>query len=284
MPASDRRLLADGLKFAEAPRWHDGRLWVADMIGHQVVSVGLDGTATVVADFDDETSGLGFLPDGTMIVVVRSRKHLVRIDGGRTSLFCDLDDVPCESLNDMVVDDLGRIYVDAVVRRAEPGTDDIGESVVFVDDTGSIRGVTTGLVNPNGLAITADRRELIVAETWRHKLTAFDIGTDGSLGERRAFADLGPAAPDGICLDAEGAVWVGSPNEATFLRVAADGSVVERVPSGGGWAVACALGGDDGCTLFLVIADTSSQTLRQPGGTRSRIEMMRVEVPGAGWP
>jgi sugar lactone lactonase YvrE len=279
-----RKLLADGLKFAEAPRWHDGKLWVSDMIGQRVVSIDLLGNAETVAEFDDEVSGLGFLPDGSLIVVVRARKQLVRIDGGHRSLYCDLGGIPCESLNDMVIDGSGRAYVDAVVRRKVPNADDIGESVVFVDENAEIRDVTTGLVFPNGLAVNPDRTQLVVAETWRYQITSFEIAPDGSLGDRRVFAQLGTAMTDGLCLDAQGAVWVASPSAAAYMRVGKDGSVLDVVETNGGWGVACVLGGDDRRTLFMLMADTTRESMHQPGGTHSRIEMMEVDVPGAGWP
>lgn len=280
----EKKLLLDGLKFAEAPRWHDGRLWLADMIGHNVTAIDMHGKAEVIAEFDDETSGLGFLPDGTPLVVLRARKQLIRVDKGRTSIHSDLSEYPCESLNDMVVDGCGRAYVDAVVRRAKPGTDDIGEAVLLVDEQGNLKSATNGLVNPNGLAVTEDGLTLIVAETWLHKLTSFAIGPDGSLGARQTFAEMGDAVPDGICLDAEGAVWVGSPTTHEFLRVAPGGGVLDKIDTIGSWAVACVLGGPDRRTLFLLTADTSAQTLRTPGGTTSRIETTTVSVPGAGWP
>jgi sugar lactone lactonase YvrE len=279
-----KRPLLDDLKFAEGPRWHADRLWFADMIAHNVTAVDLRGNAEVIAEFDDEPSGLGFLPDGTPLVVLRARKHLVRIDKGQISIHSDLSEFPCESLNDMVVDDRGRAYVDAVVRRAKPGSDDVGEAVVLVDERGQMKGATKGLVNPNGLAITGDGGTLIVAETWLHKLTSFAIGPDGSLGDRQSFAELGDAVPDGICLDAEGAVWVGSPTTHQFLRVAQGGRVLDVIDSHGSWAVACVLGGPDRRTLFLLTADTSAKTLRTPGGTTSRIETTTVSIPGAGWP
>ncbi len=282
--AREKTLLLGNLKFAEGPRWHQGRLWLADMIGHNVMAVDLRGQAEVIAEFDDEPSGLGFLPDGSPLVVIRARKHLVRIVEGRTVTHCDLSDFPCESLNDMVVDTRGRAYVDAVVRRPQPGTDDIGEAIVLVDEQGRLKSVTTGLVNPNGLTITEDGEQLIVAETWLHRLTAFAIAPDGTLHDRELFADLGEAAPDGICLDAEGAVWVGSPTARRFLRVARGGQILDSIDTGDSWAVACVFGGADRHILFLLTADTSFQTLRKPGGTTSRIEMVTAAVPGAGWP
>jgi sugar lactone lactonase YvrE len=285
MPHTEsRRLLADGLKFAEAPRWYNGKLWVSDMIGQRVVSIDLLGNAETVAEFNDEVSGLGFLPDGSLIVVLRARKQLVRVEGTRHSLYCDLGGIPCESLNDMVIDGSGRAYVDAVVRRKLPGTDDAGEGIVFVDENAEIRNFTTGLVFPNGLAVNPDRTQLVVAETWLHRITSFEIAPDGGLGDGRVFAELGTAMTDGLCLDAQGAVWVASPSAAAYMRVGRDGSVLDVVETNGGWGVACVLGGDGRRTLFMLMADTTRESLRHPGGTHSKIEMMEVDVPGAGWP
>lgn len=279
------KLLLDGLEFAEGPRWHDGRLWLADMIGHKVIAVDLSGTPEVIAEFDDEPSGLGFLPDGTPIVVLRAYKHLVALGGSSPSLYADLSSVECESLNDMVIDGQGRAYVDAVVRRAEPGTDDVGEGIVYVDAHGQIVDVTLGLINPNGLAISADGRELVVAETWLNRLTTFPISDSGRLiDDRMVFADLDDATPDGICLDADGAAWVGCAAAAKFVRVARGGEILAEIDTGGSWAVACAFGGNSRTTLFLLSADTSRETLRKPGGTKSRIEILELDVPGVGWP
>lgn len=276
------RLLLDGLRFAEAPRWHEGRLWFADMVGRNISAVDIDGNREVVAEFDDECCGLGFMPDGSMLVVLRTTKQVVRVDQGSVALHCDLGDFPCPTLNDMVVDARGRAYVGAFVSRPEPSTDDRGEALILLDESGSVRDVTRGLINPNGGVIAPSGDQLILAETRLHQLTKFRVQPDGKLVDRDVFAPTGAAAPDGICLDAEGAVWIGSPNGRRFLRIAPGGEVLDAIETPTAWTVACALGGADRRTLFLLTLAGEWATLRQPGGAFSRIETVTVAVPGAG--
>jgi len=216
-------------------------------------------------------------------VVLRQSKLLVKLESGGTTIHADLSGVPCDTLNDMVVDQHGRAYVDAVRMRA-PSPDDVGEVVVVVDADGEVRQCVGGLVNPNGLAIRGEHGELVVAETYAHRLTAFKLAGDGTLGERRTYADLGGGFPDGICCDSSGSVWVASLFAGEFLRIADGGEVAESVGVGERWAVACAFGGDDRATLFLLSAETTRETLRQPGGTTSFIEAVVPPVGGAEFP
>lgn len=285
MSTSQRGLLLDGLKLPESPRWHGDRLWFSDMVGRRVISVGLDGLSQVRATFDDEPSGLGFMTDGTPLVVLRSARQVVRLQDGAVKLHADLTSIPCETLNDMVVDGLGRAYVDAVHWRARTNSDDLGDSIVLLEPDGRIRGSTGGLINPNGMWISPNGRTLIVAETNVHRLTAFSLAEDGSLGERRLFADLGEGRrPDGLCGDADGAIWVGSTATGEFIHVAPTGEVVRSISVGDRWGVACALGGPERKTLFISSARTTPETLRKEGGAAGFIETLEVEVPGAGWP
>jgi sugar lactone lactonase YvrE len=248
-----------------------------------VVAIDLRGDAEVIAEFDEEPSGLGFLPDGTPLVVLRQSKLVIRLESGANRVHADLSGVPCDTLNDMVVDEAGRAWVDAV-RMRPASTEDVGETVVCLEVDGNVRQCIDGLVNPNGLAIRTSPAELVVAETYAHRLTAFELSDDGTAGQRRTYADLGDASPDGICCDSGGAVWVASVFTGEFLRVADGGDVIERVSVGERWAVACAFGGDDRATLFLLSAETTLETLRQPGGTTSVVETFEPGVRGAGFP
>jgi sugar lactone lactonase YvrE len=292
------RTVVEGLTFPEGPRWFGDRLWFVDMHTHSVRTVDAGGRGEIVAELPDKPSGMGLLADGSVLCVSMRRRELVRIAaGGAVTPFADLNDLPGDSLNDMVVDARGRAYVGNRVERAGAGLEvaegEPPESVVLVETDGSHRVVAPDLVAPNGSVITADGRTLIVAEARAHRLTAFDIEPDGSLAGRRLFAATGDYFPDGICLDAEGAIWFGSPVTGVFVRMAEGGRVLEtiRMPEGR-WAIACMLGGPDRRTLYMA---TSRITLEQLVACRDYesdlrspaqgwIEAVEVEVPGAGLP
>ena len=290
--------LLDGLAFPEGPRWHDGWLWFSDVSNKRVVRVALDGRHEVVATFDDRPSGLGFLPDGTLLVVAMMQRQLLRVAGGTVGPYADLRDFGGDFANDMVVDREGRAYVGVRSAQLRPGfavaEGDAPDCVVVVDPSGQASVAADRLVAPNGTVITPDGRTLVLAETYAHRLTAFDRGPDGSLSARRVFATLDGVFPDGICLDDEGAVWVGSPYSNEFVRVLEGGVITDRVAVAGG--VACALGGPDRHTLFLLAVDPTA--LPKPGVAAAttpvlhgdvtyeggRISTMTVERAGAGWP
>jgi sugar lactone lactonase YvrE len=268
-----------GLAFAEAPRWHDGKLWYSDFYTHKVYCLGTDGQPREVAEVPGRPSGLGWLPDGRLLVVSMTDRRLLRLDPEGLATVADLSALADFDCNDMVVDCQGRAYV------GNFGFDLIGRApvkptvLVLVTPDGQARVVADDLLFPNGCVITPDGATLIVAETFGKRLTAFDIGADGSLSNRRLWADLGDASPDGICLDAEGAVWVASPPTSCFLRVKQGGGIAERIAVQD-QAIACALGGADRRTLYMVIGRVGGEqkSLERRIG---RIEAVRVEVPGA---
>jgi sugar lactone lactonase YvrE len=279
----ERTVLLGGLGFAEGPRWHEGRLWFSDMGAGHVVAVDLDGRAEVVVEVTGRPSGLGWLPDGRMLVVSMGGRRLLRREaGGELVEHADLGGLASFDCNDMVVDGRGRAYVgnagfDLSVRplQVRPA------EVVLVTPQGDARVVDDEVVFPNGSVVTPDGSTLIVAETFGQRLTAFTIAEDGSLTDRRPFALLDGVAPDGICLDTEGAVWVADATGATCLRVREGGDVVDRVDTGRG-CFACMLGGPERRTLFLLTAEGF-----QGAAIRRRtaaIEQVEVDVPGAGWP
>jgi sugar lactone lactonase YvrE len=272
-----------GLGFAEGPRWHEGRLWFSDMGAGHVVAVDLEGNAVVVAEVPGRPSGLGWLPDGRLLVVsMRDRRVLRREPTGELVEHADLSGLASYDCNDMVVDGRGRAYVGnagfdlaARPRRVRPA------EMVLVTPEGEARVVDDEAVFPNGSVVTPDGETLVVAETFGARLTAFTITEDGSLTDRRPFALLEGAAPDGICLDAEGAVWVADANGAACLRVREGGDVVDRVDTDRG-CFACMLGGPDRRTLFLCTAEGfEGAAIRR---RTAAIERVDVEVPGAGWP
>jgi sugar lactone lactonase YvrE len=282
-------VLVDNLVFPESPRWRDDRLWFVDMFGQRVMTVDLEGHTTLVATFDDRPSGLGFLPDGTPIVVLMTKRQIVRMERGGTSLHADLSAIPAEYLNDMVVGSSGRAYVD-LLRPPTPNRDRLGDHcIMVVEPDGQYDVAASGdLFRPNGLVISADGTTLIAAESVGHRLSAFNIDEDGLLSNRRVFAETGEDVPDGICMDEEGAVWIGSPTTNRFVRFRDGGEVAQIIDVEGRWALACVLGGRDRRTLFMA---TSRVPLNpQPGmvgnlqDSKGFIETLVVDIAGAGIP
>ncbi len=289
------RPFVDGLRFGECPRWHLGRLWFADFYAGTVASAGAEGDVRVELEVPGEPAGLGWLPDGRLLVVSRKPRTVLRLEpDGRLVEHGDLNPLATFHGNDMVVDGAGRAFVGnfgfdldgfveergraALVEPPGPPT----SSLIRVDPDGSVHRAAGELRFPNGTVITADGRTLIVAETLGGRLTAFDVGDDGSLSGRREWAALPWCAPDGICLDAEGRVWVANAITSECLLVTEGGGIVSRVATSQP-CFACMLGGDDRRTLYLVTAPTSTESVVSV--TRSgRIEQARVDVGGAGLP
>jgi sugar lactone lactonase YvrE len=277
------KTLMDGLSFPEAPRWHEGRLWFSDFFRHEVIAVTPDGQAEVQFRLGgDSPSGLGWRPDGTLLVVAMHQRRLLAWDGRQLTTVADLTPYVGGHCNDMVVDAQGRAYVgnfgfDLYAREEARAT-----GLLRVDPDGSVHPVASDLWFPNGMVITPDGQTLIVAETFRHRLSAFGIAPDGSLGQRRVFADLPGIFPDGICQDAEGAVWVADARGYAVLRVAEGKGVVQRVSTGENQSYACMLGGGDGRTLFICTAPGVGP---KAGELRlGRIETTTVTVAHAGLP
>jgi sugar lactone lactonase YvrE len=271
--------LAEGLIFPESPRWHGGRLWLSDLISRQVLTVTAQGEMTVEAQFDDNPSGLGFLPGGDALVVLMRTRRVMRITDTGISVHADLSGVPGRRLNDMYTDARGFCYLDNLQGSSRDESDHRQDSLLCIDQAGQVNLAAAGLTRPNGIAGTSDGRDLIVAETSAHRLTRFKVAEDGSLLGRQVFADVTPAHPDGICLDAEGNVWLGSPYTNEFLLVREDGTVLDRIEVPGEWAVACALGGSDGHTLYLVTARTTREAVQMRGESAGFVSVVSVNVP-----
>ena len=278
--------LAVELGFPESPRWHEGRLWFSDQALRKVFNVDLEGRIEAVAEVAGRPSGLGWLPDGRLLVVSMSDRRLLREEHagkGELAGFARLDRIAPRDCNDMVVDEDGRAYVGNFGYDFAAGEPRRPTVLARVDPNGGVHQAADGLVFPNGMVIAPDGRALIVAETFAGRLTRFDRAADGALSNRRQFARLEGVAPDGICLDAEGAVWVASPTTGEVLRVAEGGRVLERVASGSPGAYACMLGGPDRRTLFICTA-TSIDPEEAARLREGRIVMVEVAVPGAGRP
>jgi len=294
-PAVEATPFMDGLRFGECPRWHEGRLWYADFYRGSVFSAGPEGDERLELEVPGEPAGLGWLPDGRLLVVARKPRTVLRREpDGRLVEHGDLNPLATFHGNDMVVDGSGRAYVgnfgfdlDGFVE--ERGFSSLVEPpgpptavLIRVDPDGSVHPAAADLAFPNGAVVTPDGRTLIVAETLAGRLTAFDIADDGSLSGRRQWAALSWCAPDGICLDAGGRVWVANAMTAECILVAEGGEIVGRVATSQN-CFACMLGGEDRRTLYLMTAPTSTES--EISVLRSgRIEQARVEVGGAGLP
>ena len=276
------KVILDGLFFPEGPRWHKGKLWFSDMQGLQVMTVDTTGQAEKIVEVSGSPSGLGWLPDGRLQVVSMLDRRLLRLDDNGLVEVADLNKLASFHCNDMVIDQKGRAYIgnfgfdyaaNSPVKPAE---------IVLVTPEGHARIVAENLLFPNGTVITPDGKTLIVAETFGNRLTAFDIESDGSLNNRRIWAELEGVFPDGICLDAAGAIWVAAPHPGEVMRVLEGGNISDRVTVSTR-PYACMLGGDDRCTLFICTAGSAipDKVRVMPGG---KIETIEVEVPGAGLP
>lgn len=279
---SPPEVLLDGLTFPEAPRWRDGRLWFSDFYSHRVMSVGLDGRAQTIVQVPQRPSGLGWTPSGELLVVSMLDRRLLRFDGKRLQQVADLSALATGPCNDMVVDAAGRAYVGNFGYDRHNGEAERNACLARVDPDGRVLRAAEDLVFPNGTVITPDGRTLIVGETFANRLTAFDRGEDGSLANRRVFAELPGCYPDGICLDAEGAVWVANPRGERVLRVLEGGRIADSVATPQRGSYACMLGGPDRRTLFILTNTGSGPAMAHKA--EGRIETVRVPVPGAGLP
>ncbi len=274
--------LLDGGRYFEGPRWHRGRLWLVDCMTRQLLSVSLAGDRQEHATFDDTPCGTGVLPDGRIVVLTMNKKQLHAYADGQLSLHADLGGIASGTIDDMIIDGQGRAYIGDLGFHMPPPPDRgaVGRLILVMPD-GKARVVAEDLRFPNGIAVTADHKRLVVAEMDGACLADYDIDTDGGLRLRGRLGRMND--PDGICLDRDGAVWVASFTEDAFIRVARDGSELQRIAVPGRRALACALGGPERKTLFCLSAATSYAELRQ-GKSSSRIDVVEVETAGDGFP
>jgi sugar lactone lactonase YvrE len=273
-------VVMEGLTFPEGPRWRFGALWCSDMHDRRVLRIDPDsGHTDTVAVVEQQPSGIGWLPDGRLLVVSMVDRRVLRLEADGTLVeHANLWDLASWHCNDMVVGPGGRAYVGNFGFDMYGGATPTTTNIVAVEPDGAARSVVDGLGFPNGMVLTPDGTTLVVGESFGGRLTAFQVAPDGALGERRTFAQLDGAVPDGICLDAEGAVWLACPLSHRALRVADGGEVLDAIALDRA-AFACTLGGDDGRTLFVCTA--SSHEPAEAAALRSgRIEAARVDVPG----
>lgn len=278
------KTLVDGLAFGEGPRWHEDRLWFSDMHSQCVMVADLDGRTEIICHVEGDPSGLGWLPDGRLLIVSMRDRRLLRLDQAGLMEAADISELSSWYCNDMVVDAQGRAYIGNFGFDLHNNAKPRPAEIVLVLPNGAARAVADDVMFPNGSVITPDGQTLIVGETFGGGLSAFDIEEDGSLSNKRQWAKIEGAVPDGICLDAEGAIWVASPVSAEVFRIHEGGEVSQRIPvSGGAQAFACMLGGQDRKTLFVLTA-SSSQPDECKAKRDGKIELVEVDVPGAGLP
>jgi sugar lactone lactonase YvrE len=281
--ALQTKVLLDGLIFPECPRWHGGKLWFSDMHARKVMTVDLEGKTETVVEVPGQPAGLGWLPDGQLLIVSQADFLLLRLGPRGLSKVADLSGIARVSCNDMVVDTQGRAYVGHFGTRKGGGPPPFAPAeIIVVTPDGNIRVGANNLLFPNGMVITPDGHTLTVAESFGGRLSAFDISPDGSLTGRRVWAALPGVVPDGICLDAAGGVWVANAGANRVVHVL-EGGQIDREVDVSDKAFACMLGGPDRRTLFVMTAstvDADEARTRRSG----RIETIRVEVPGAGLP
>jgi sugar lactone lactonase YvrE len=265
--------LANGFCFGEGPRWFEGLLWFSDMLGEAVHTVDLAGSMTTLELPGRAPSGLGFRPDGTLLIASTEDRQVLRYDGDAVTRIADLGDLVPANLGDMVIDGSGRAYVGSQART--------GGVIVRIDPDDAVSIVADDLDFPNGMAITPDGTTLIVAESTGRRLTAFTLESNGELSHRRPFAEGLDGPPDGIAIDAEGGIWTSMTLANQFQRIVDGGAVTDRIDMVDRTAIACALGGPEGRTLFL-LSSVGAYPERLIGTKLSRLDTVIVDIPGTG--
>jgi sugar lactone lactonase YvrE len=280
--SADRQILLTGLTFPESPRWRADRLWVSDWGAGAVVAVDLDGRSEVVARVASFPMCIDHLPDGRLLIVSSNDRRLLRQEpDGSLVTHAELAELADHPWNDIVVDGRGNAYINNI-GFAFPGGEFAPGIVALVSPNGSARQVADGVAFPNGMAVTPDNATLIVAESYGQKLTAFDIAADGSLSSGRLWAKVDDH-PDGICLDAEGAIWYGDVGNKRCVRVREGGQVLQTIDLDRG-CFACMLGGPDGRTLFLVANEWGGSDKMVGESPAGQVLIESAPAPRAGWP
>ena len=275
-------LLVDGLDFGEGPRWRDGRLWYSDFFQHRVYTVTADGRRETVLDLGDEQpSGLGWLPDGDLLIVGMLGRRILRYDGTGVRVHAELAHIATSHCNDMVVDHQGNAYVGNFGFDYGAGQASVGAALALVRPDGSTLAVAEDLQFPNGAVITPDGTTLVVGETFGSRYTAFTIGVDGTLSDRRTWAEVPGRMPDGCCLDTAGGIWFADAIRSEVIRVVEGGEITDtiEVPQR---AFACMLGGNEGTTLFVITAPSDPQGGLSPG--QGAVWSVEVDSQHAGLP
>jgi sugar lactone lactonase YvrE len=277
LPAPE--ILMTGIGLGESPRWHDGRLWFADWVAQELIALDLEGNSEVITNVRSLPFSIDWLPDGPMLVT--SGRKLLRMEpDGSLVTHVDLGGLSQYGWNEIVVDGRGNTYVNNICFDFMRGAEFAPGIMALVMPDGSVRQVADGIAFPNGMVVTPDNSTLIIAESFAGRLSAFDIAADGTLSNRRVWAELGQGG-DGICIDAEGAVWSPVPNAC--VRVREGGDVLERIELDR-FCFACMLGGPEGRTLFVMEAEWSGTENVGKGPRTGRVLTVEAPAPGAGWP
>ncbi len=285
------KTLMDGLTFGEGPRWHNNKFYFSDFYSHRVYTLDLEGNYEIIVEVPNQPSGLGWMPDDTMLIVSMKDRKLLAFKDNALEERADLHELAGFHCNDMVVDEAGNAYIGNFGFNTYAGEGIKPTNLILVRPGEDPIVAADDLLFPNGTVITSDNETLIVGETYAARLTAFDKAEDGSLSNRRIWADLkenaeeGPVPlPDGICIDEEGAIWVASPSTSEVIRVHEGGEISERIAVETN-AFACMLGGEDKKTLFICTSNGSGvdpdAAVREKSG---KIEIVEVDVPGVGKP
>ncbi|MCG7914562.1 MAG: gluconokinase, GntK/IdnK-type [Candidatus Thiodiazotropha weberae] len=255
--SAETEVLLEQLMFPEAPRWQDNQLWFTDQHARQVVRVNLQGESHVVAELDDLPGGLGWLPDGRLLVVSMTKRRILALSDHKLALYADLYELASYHCNDLLVDPLGRCYAGNFGYDLHGGEAQAPAELILVNRDAKPQLAAEQLIFPNGSALSQDGKTLLVAETFASRITAFTVSTDGSLTQRRLWADLNGAYPDGIALDSQQNLWVAAPNRSRLLLVKEGGEIVREVmPVGDPYA--CMVGGAENDTLFITSSETDN--------------------------
>jgi sugar lactone lactonase YvrE len=271
---TDITALVTGRTFLEGPRWHDGALFVSDMHGDVVLRVTEQGDVSTVVEIE-QPSGLGWLPDGSLLICAMARRCVMRFDGSRLVVHANLSSLAPFEINDMCVDHNGHAFVGQFGYDMWGGGTPAEAPLLRVDPDGTAREVADDLRMANGMVITADQSTLLVAESWGKRITGFDLANDGALSNRRVWAELDDY-PDGIGIDAEDGVWVASPVSDRFTRVVAGGEVTAVVDTPERHAIACAVGGAGGNTLYMLTSTTLGGRAESRTAMGAAVESIRV--------
>jgi sugar lactone lactonase YvrE len=275
--------LISGSSFGESPRWHDDRLWFSDWGAQEIITVDLDGNSEVIVRVSSFPFCIDFLPDGRLLIVSASDRLLLRREpDGSLMTHTDLSTLSEYPWNDIVVDGRGNAYVGNIGFDFPEGEFAPG-ILALVTPNGSARQVADDLAFPNGIVVTPDNSTLIVAESYANRLTAFDIAADGSLSNQRVWAELDGGVPDGICLDAEGAIWYGDVPNKRCVRVSEGGEVLQMIELDRG-CFACMLGGMERGTLFMVAQEWGGMESTAEEARTGEVLTAPAPTPGAGWP
>jgi sugar lactone lactonase YvrE len=282
--AFEVRPLMNGIMFGESPRWHENRLWFSDWGAHEVIAVDLTGDSEVILEVASFPFSIDWLADGRMLIVSASDRRLLRREpDGSLVTHADLAGLSGFPWNEIVVDGRDNAYVNNIGFDFSPDAQAGPGSLALVAPDGSTRNVADDVAFPNGMVVTADNSTLILAESYANRLTAFDIAADGGLSRRRVWADLHDGVPDGICIDADNAVWYADVPNRRCVRVGEGGGVLQTIELDRG-CFACMLGGPENRTLFMLAREWSGAASAADGSRTGQLVTAEAPAPGAGWP